>query len=75
MTSFYLWEIYLHWREEKRVCRPVNAFVERGSFKSSPRKLMVNFLILLNAMFGERDAFSADNRFRSALRFIFLFKA
>ena len=69
--SFYLSEIYLHWREEKRVCRPVNAFVERGSFKSSPRKLMVNFLILLNAMFGERDAFSADNRFRSALRFIF----
>ena len=49
-------------------------FVERGNFKSSPRKLMVNFLILLNAMFGERDAFSADNRFRSALRFIFLFK-
>ena len=33
---------------------------------------MVNFLILLNAMFGERDAFSADNRFRSALRFIFI---
>ena len=33
-------------REEKRVCRPVNAFVERGSFKSSPRKLMVNFLNL-----------------------------
>ena len=62
-------------REEKRVSRPVNAFVERGSFKSSPRKLMVNFLILLNAMFGERVAFSADNRFRSALRFTFLFKA
>ena len=74
-TSFYLLEIYLHWREEKRVCRPLNAFVARGSFKSSPRKLMVNFLILLNAMFGERDAFSADNRFRSALCFTFLFKA
>ena len=60
---------------EKKKVRHVNAFVERGSFKSSPRKLMVNFLILLNAMFGERDAFSADNRFRSALRFTFLFKA
>ena len=59
-------------REEKRVCRPLNAFVERGSFKSSPRKLMVNFLILLNAMFGERDAFSAEITGFGLLEFLFL---